>query len=121
MTSFMNLNYLKLNIDKTNVSFLAKPRILNNYLINMDIGFQKFTSNNNNKLKILGVTINRRWPCRDIMQRCLRSYHFYLFKLRSIRHYLDRCGKIKLVLSHILSRIDYCNILYIPLCKLRRH
>ena len=58
VTSFMNLNYLKLNTDKINVIFQANPRILNTYRMNMDIGSQNFTSNSNNKLKILGVTIN---------------------------------------------------------------
>ena len=78
----------------------------------MDIGSQKFTSNNNNKLKILGVTINPSLSCQGVMQECLRSCHFCLLKLSSIRNYLDRPSKIKLVQSNILNRIDYCNISY---------
>ena len=39
--SFMNLNYFKLNIDKTNVIFLGNLRNLNKYP--MDIGSQTFT------------------------------------------------------------------------------
>ena len=76
----------------------------------IDIGTQKLTSNIKNKFKILGVQFNQSWSCRHMRKQCLRLY--YLFKLRPIRHYLDRPSKIKLVQSHIISRIDYSNVLY---------
>jgi len=75
----MNLNYLKLNIYKTNVIFLAKPHILNIYP--MDIGSQKFTLNNKNKLKILGINIIQSLLCKNIIQQHLGPCYFYLFKL----------------------------------------
>ena len=82
--------------------------------MNIDIGLQKFTSNINNKLKTLGVTTNKNLSSRAmILQRWLRACHFNLFRLRSIRHYLDRHIKIKLLQSHILSKTDYCNVLYL--------
>ena len=80
---FMNLNYLKLDIYKTNVKFLAKTRSLKEYSVS--IRSQKFTSNSNNKLKLLGLTTNQSLSCKEMVQQCLRSCHFHLFKLRSVR------------------------------------
>ena len=41
---FYELELLKLNIDTTSVTLLAKPNILNMYLKSMDVGSQKCKS-----------------------------------------------------------------------------
>ena len=80
---------MKQNIDQNNFIFIAKPWILNIYSIIMDIESQKFSSNSKAKLKILKVRIKKSFSYKD------RICHFYLYKLRLIRHYLDMYSKIK--------------------------
>ena len=43
ITSFMNLYYFKLSIDKSNVVFLAKTKILSMCPMNMEIRYQKLS------------------------------------------------------------------------------
>ena len=67
--------------------------------MSMDIGSQKYTSNNNTKLKILEVRIKKNRSCQ-FYQFC----QFYLYQLRFCRHFIDGYSKIKLIQSHRLSK-----------------
>ena len=115
--TWMSRNFLKLNFEKTDVIFTGKKLTLNKFPLSLDLGAQSFTSNSDTKLKILGVVMNQNLSSKDMISQCIRSCYFNLLKLKSIGSYLDRDTKIRLVQTHILSRLDYCNILYADATK----
>ena len=108
----MDINYLKLNIEKTGVIFIGKCKNLKNSSVNLDLGHKTFSSQKNDNLKILGIIINENLNYKDTISICIRSCYFNLHKLRSIRHYLDEATKIRLAKTYVINRLDYCNILY---------
>ena len=108
----MSTNFLKLNIDKTNILFIGKQNLLNKYPISYQYNTNVYNSNIDDKIKLLGTTLNQNFTYKDTMRSCVKSCYFNLHKLKSIRHYLDEKTKIKLVHAFILSRLNYCNILY---------
>ena len=112
ISHWMNSIYVKLNIDKTDIIFIGKPSKLKSNPVTIDYGPQVYSSNNNKKLKILGNIINENMTYKDSISRCIRSCYFSLYKLKSIRHYLDEATKIRLAKTYILNRLDYCNVLY---------
>ena len=109
---WMGANFLKLNIEKTNVLFIGKQSVLDKYPITFQSGLNSYISNSGDKVKLLGTIVNQNISYRDTMRKFVKSCYFNLHKLYSIRHYLDESTKIKLVHSFILSKLNYCNILY---------
>ena len=112
LETWMNSHFLKLNVEKTNVLFIGKQSVLDKFPITFQLGSNSYISNSGSKVKLLGTTINQNLTYKDTMRSCVKSCYFNLHKLKSIRHYLDENTKIKLVHAFILSRLNYCNILY---------
>jgi hypothetical protein len=115
--TWMSSNFLKLNVEKTNVLFIGKQSLLDKYPVTFQSGLNSYISNSGNKVKLLGTIIDQNLSYKDTMRRCVKSCYFNLHKLKSIRHYLDENTKIKLVHAFILSRLNYCNILYANITK----
>ena len=80
--------------------------------ITFQTGTNTYDSNSGEKIKLLGIILNQNLSYRDTMRSCVKSCYFNLRKLKSIRHYLDTSTKIKLVHAFVLSRLNYCNIIY---------
>ena len=112
LKTWMGKQFLKLNVEKTNVIFIGKQNLLDKHSITLKNGPNTYNSNSGEKIKLLGTILNQTLSYKDTMRRCVKSCYFNLCKLKSIRHYLDISTKIKLVHSFVLSRLNYCNIIY---------
>ena len=120
--SWMNANFLKINIDKTNVIFYGRTQDLNLYDVDIDIDGEYFESSPDGVMKALGIHLDSHLSMKNMVAECCKSCYFQLKKLQSIRRFLSIDQKILMVHSHILSRLDYCNILLagLPVTQIKK-
>ena len=118
---WMHKNFLKINIDKTNVIFFG--RSIDLQLFSVDLTLENpiktkiFESKLDASVKTLGVMLDSRMSMQQMVAQCCKTGYFNLSKLQSIRHCLDYGTKVLLVQSTVLSRLDYCNVLLANLPK----
>ena len=118
---WMLANKLRLNDGKTEVMCVASSRTLAETQItplkigNSDIPFQP-------SVRDLGVTLDATLRMHDQISTICRSAFFHLRRIKSISAFLPQSAVIKLVVSLILSRVDYCNSLLagLPLTEINR-
>ena len=65
----------------------------------------------------LGITIDEHLSLNDQIRETCRICNFFLRKLYSVKHYLSYENRNLLARCLILSRLDYCNSLYVGLPK----
>lgn len=121
--SWMVQNFMKLNESKTQLLIIGKPLVLQKFNLNMEIqlgGIEiKPTECKGDKWKSLGVkldeTLNMERQINSVRQKCCWT----LTNIRTIGRYLDESIKLMLVKQLIISKLDYCNSLYMNLAKKR--
>ena len=110
---YMANNFLKLNVDKTQILVcgsstnleLYNSRILEfNWLVGDNCCFSTDG-------KTLGVKLDNSLKFNTMINDTCRAGYFKLNKLKNMRMVLDEELKLSLVKCFILSKIDYCNIL----------
>ena len=120
ISEWMGCNSLKINEDKTEfVIFSRNPDKYSD--ITLQIGTDNIKSSD--YVKILGVTLDSSMNMqKDIANTC-RTTYMHIRKIRSIRCYLNEPATKSLVNATVISRLDYCNSLYIglPLKSLYKH
>ena len=105
---WMNKNKLKLNDDKTELLAVGDRKSLSQVkkepltLSSSSVPFQS-------SAKCLGVHLDETLSMNEHISSLCRSSYFHLRKINSIRPYLSVENTAKLVLSLVLSRLDYCN------------
>jgi hypothetical protein len=109
--SWMNSNQLKLNEDKTEVMIVSSVQMSHRLNIpdTMEVGDCSVPFST--KVKNLGVTLDNHLEMTQHVQQLARSCNFHLKRISSIRRYLTPETTATLVLSYIISRLDYCNSL----------
>ena len=112
ISEWMGCNSLKINEDKTEfVIFSRNPDKYSD--ITLQIGTDNIKSSD--YVKILGVTLDSSMNMqKDIANTC-RTTYMHIRKIRSIRCYLNEPATKSLVNATVISRLDYCNSLYIGL------
>ena len=108
---WMQTNFLKLNVDKTQVIFFGRSQELNMFDAYLRIDRTYFFSDKGNDVKSLGIILDSELKMEKMVSQCIKTCYFNLKKLQTIRNSLDKDLKLTLVTSSILSRIDYCNVL----------
>ena len=127
--SWMIANIMKLNTGKTELLVCAKPKVLkymeddeDNLDILMGEDIIHPTNWKDGLGKSLGVLFDESLKMdkqiADVAKRC----NWTLMNLRRIAYCLDEKTKIMLVKQLVLSKIDYCNALYmnLPATRVRR-
>ena len=105
---WMNENKLKLNDDKTELLAVGDRNTLSQtkkdplVLQSGSIPFQS-------SAKYLGVHLDENLSMTKQISSVCRSSYLHLRKISSIGQYLSRETTAQLVLSLVLSRLDYCN------------
>ena len=114
----MSQNALKLNEDKTDfIIFSPKQNQFTTKAIN--VGANKIPLSE--YIKILGITMNRVLSMqKDISNRC-KAANMQIRKINIIRHYLTESTSKTLITSTVLTRLDYCNSVYIGLPQKSLH
>ena len=109
---WMKSNYLQLNVDKTEVLFVAKPRDLSTFNnLSITIGDKCFVSSSTVSVESLGVYFDNSMSVRRMVSETVKRCHYNLKRLHRLRYTLSVKHKILLVKSFILSRVDYCSVL----------
>jgi len=110
---WMASNRLKLNEDKTQITWLGTRHQLNKTLS------QTLTLRNatvlqfSTAIKNLGVLVDSQLTMADHIAAVCRSGFFQLRQLRSITQSLTPAAVKTLVYAFISSRLDYCNQLFV--------
>ena len=110
---WMHTNFLKINMDKTNVMFFGRYQELNLFTVDITIEGKFFENNINSTLETLGIILDSKLSMQAMVSESCKSCYFQLKKLQSIRRCLNVTEKTSLVHANILSRLDYGNVLLV--------
>ena len=108
-------NHLMLNPNKSEVMFVGSPILLSKSNLPTEVIFDGTTFSVTSKLKILGVTLDSRLNFTHFVSRIIQASNFHFHAIRQARKFLPFDTAVALIISLVLSRIDYCNSL---LCRL---
>ena len=109
---WMSCKFLKLNMGKTEVLFIASPQdhaLYNNMYIVIEN--KVYRSSSSTAVRSLGAYINKTLTMDTMINECVKSCSYNLKKLNNIKYDLDTDSRLLAVKSHVLSKLDYCNIL----------
>ena len=115
----MSNNALKLNTSKTEfIIFTTKQDAHKGETLK--IGSDTICTSKH--IKVLGVTLDQTMSMEQHISNTSRSAYMHIRKINSIRHYLTDYAVKTLVQSNVLSRLDYCNVIYtgLPQKSIRR-
>jgi len=122
---WMTINLLKLNDDKTELILIGSKGKLKSLLthspgISLQIGEAKISPTP--KAKNLGVWIDENLSLEPQVTHICKSANLHLRNIGRLRPYLSQSASTKLVLSTVMSRLDYCNSLLVNMnqVQLRR-
>ena len=114
----MSQNALKLNEDK-NDFFIFSPKQNQFTTKAINVGANKIPSSE--FIKILGITMDRVLSMEKDNSNTCRAANMQKRKIHSIRHYLTESSSKTLITSTVLSRLDYCNSVYMGLPQKSLH
>ena len=112
---WMNMNYLKINVNKTQVMCVANKRLLQLFetrmvdMLQSKVGIEH--SQIYDHVKLLGVELDQELTMRKRIMDIYRSGMFKIKVLSGLRNVIDSDTKIILAKALILTTLDYCNIL----------
>ena len=116
-------NFMKLNESKTELLVIVKPLVLKKFDLEITIKFGDTiitpTVCTNGTWRSLGVLLNESLSMERQINNVKKNYCWTMNNLRSIRKYLDERVKLMQVIQLIISKLDYCNALYMNLSKTR--
>jgi hypothetical protein len=106
----MTANRLKLNSGKTEVLVIGtrqKVTSITSTNLQLDDATVHFFKTD----KSLGIYLDSTLSLQPHISFIIKTCFFHLRRIAAIRRYLTREACVKLVISFILSRLDYCNSL----------
>ena len=111
--SWMNFNKLKLNDEKSELIFVASPRMFSTVSLpdSLILGFSNVSVSKS--ARNLGIVLDSNLSMKDHVSSVIRSINFELRRISSIRAYLTTKATKTLISAFVLSRLDYCNGLYV--------
>ena len=107
--------HLKLNSSKFTFIYLSKSKSLSSSLPLITIS--DLTIYPSSTIRCLGFLLGSSLSFNSQILSVASSCFFHLRRIRQISSYLDDASLKILVCSLVLSRLDYCNFLYINLPK----
>ena len=112
ITTFFSSFRLKLNKDKSEFLWLKKPDKGTVTVPPLSIPCETGLSLS---VKLLDVQFDQNLLMEKQINRVVSSCFFNLRKIFSVKHHLERTILIELIRLQVISRLDYCNILYVSL------
>ena len=109
---------LKLNVAKTKLMLFSPRRFaldVRNAFGSIEIGGT--TLHLSDSVKNLGVIIDQDLTFKDQIAAVIKSCNFAIYNLKPIKKYVPFHLFITIVYQEVISRIDYCNALYLHLPK----
>ena len=124
--SWMVKNFMKLNESKTELLIMGKPLVLQKFNLEVKIQFGAAeitpTVLNGDNWKSLGVKLDEALNMERQINSVKQACSWTMTNLRTISRYLDERVKLMLVKQLIISKVDYCNALYmnLPMVRLKK-
>ena len=109
--NWMTANKLKLNDDKTEAMLVGTRQKLSQLPLSLLLQLDNTSIPISDSVKNLGVVLDSSLTMTNFISATARACYFHLRRISQIRKYLTTKATTKLVVSLILSRIDYCNSL----------
>ena len=109
--NWMTANKLKLNDDKTEAMLVGTRQKLSQLPPSLLLQLDNTHIPISDSVKNLGVILDSSLTMTNFVSATTRACYFHLRRISQIRKYLTTEATTKLVVSLILSRIDYCNSL----------
>ena len=105
-------NKLKLNPDKTEFVVIGDDQIRSSLKSSFPVSLLGNSMEPAESVKNLGVVLDvENSMQRHVANLCCISY-YHLRELRRVRRYLNHETAVKVAISLVSSRLDYCNSLY---------
>lgn len=121
--SWMVKNFMKLNESKTELLVLGKPKVLRECKLDIILQFGDMTiyptDCKGDNWKSLGVKLDESLGMERQINSVKQKCSWTMMNLRTIGRYLDESVKIMMVKQLVISKLDYCNSLYMNLPKTR--
>ena len=119
----MKANYLKMNVNKTEVLFIAKPRdhqLFSN--LSVSIGEKCYVSSSLCNLTSLGCQISKSLSVNPAVTEIVKACSYQLKRLSTFKYKLSEKHKLLLLKSFVLNKIDYCSVLLVnaPVTQIMR-
>ena len=108
---WMSANRLKLNDDKTEAIRFASSAILSQQNFPRDVSLEASPIQFSDSVRNLGVIFDNNLTFKEHILKTCRTAYNEIRRISSIRHYLSTNTTKTLVISLVLSRLDYCNSL----------
>ena len=116
ISSWMNMNKLKLNEDKTDIIIFGCSKSIDSLpVIKFDLNGHEVLCSK--KVKNLGAILDEDMSMFSFVSNLCKNLYFQVRKISSIRKYINHNVAKTLVTTLILSRIDYCYSLLAGLPK----
>ena len=112
--NWMSANKLKLNPTKTTVLFISKNP---DNSPDISISFEGNDIAPAQSSRILGVLFDSSFNLSSHISEIVKSCHFHMKQIRSLRRYLSPACIKQLVISLVISRLDFANSILINLPK----
>ena len=109
--SWMSINKLKLNPDKTEFLLIGNERQRSKYLSMFPIELLGVKTNPAKSARNLGVIFDKNFAFRSHISVVCNSCFYHMRDLRHIRRHLDLDSAKLLAAALLSSRLDYCNSL----------
>ena len=109
----MNYNKLKLNDEKSEVLFIVSPRMSTSITLPDSLVLGCSNVSVSSSARNLGVVIDSNLSMKDHVAAVIRAVNFELRRISSIRSYLTTDATKTLISAFVLSRLDYCNGLFV--------
>ena len=112
------MNSLKINGDKTEfIIFGSKPATYKNYSLKIDTSIIPATD----CTKILGVSLDSTMTLSKHISNTCRRVYMHIRRINSIRPYLTEEAVKALIQSVVISRLDFCNCIFVGLATIELH
>ena len=116
-------NFMKLNESKTELLVLGKSKVLKDCKMEVTVHFGNSTVTptecKGDSWKSLGVKFDKSLTMERQINSVKQKCSWTMMNLRTIGRYLDVEVKLMMVTQLVISKLDYCNSLYMNLPKTR--
>ena len=119
--AWMVKNFMKLNESKTELLVLGKPHVLKTHDLSLSLEFGSNsilpTECKNGHWESLGVKLDEVLSMERQINGVKQKCSWTMRNLRTIGPYLNEDIKLMMVKQLVISKLDYCNALYIKIKK----
>lgn len=112
---WLNSNFLKLNMDKTEIIFIGTPSLTTNISSNFTCEIAGSHIKISNTVKNLGVIIDSTLSFQSHINSLAKSAFFHLRRIAQLRPFISTKDAETVIHAFVSSRLDYCNALFIGL------